>query len=137
MTALVVAGVIAIVVIGLLLVGELLGILLMLLGIRKVVEKINHQVDPVVVRTTALLDSARTVVQHVQARTDTIGARAEDVAQRVEGTAGGLQRLVTSPIITVLAIILAIRRAMTGWRKRRARYAGLTLRPKVKARRAA
>jgi len=85
-----------------------------LLKLRKQVDVALDKVDPVLMKTTDVLGTVERVTMNVGEKTDSILTRGEELAnnlaQKVEGTASVVEKTVTSPLINLSSLLAGLTR---------------------------
>ena len=93
-------------------VGLLGAIALAISKLANLLEKGLDKVDPVIVKTTSVIDTVQRVTTNIGAKADQVLVKGEaltdDVSGRVEKTAGVVQSAVIKPLIDVSSIISGI-----------------------------
>jgi|SRR5579883_2975834 len=88
-----------------------------LLKLRKQVDIALNKVDPLIVKTTGVLDTVERVTMNVGEKTDSLLTRGEEIAnnlaQKVEGTASVVEKTVTSPLINLSSILAGLARGFS------------------------
>ena len=128
-SALIIAAVVGVILIGVLLVVELIVVTTLLMVVKKLVAEIREHLDPLVAKANTLLITANEMAETVQDRTEHIAEQAAHttsvVGNRVETASRLVQRLIAMPIINGSAAVAGVRRGIGIWRRlRRARRQG-------------
>lgn len=84
-------------------------------------EKVVAKIDPVIVKTSATLDSVQRVTANVGEKADQILTRGEalteDLSRKVESTATVVEETVTTPLINLSSLIAGVTKGVSVWGK--------------------
>jgi len=132
MTALNIAAIISIIVIGVVAVVLLFAVAMLLMAVKNLTMEIREHIGPLATKANSLLITANEMAEKVQDRTDNIADQAAHtttvVGHGVESTSWLLQRLIAAPIIRGSATAAGFRRGIMLWktlrRVRKQQHAG-------------
>lgn len=115
-----VSAVIMMVLVGLIVVLELVAVTALLMVIKQLIEQLREHLDPLATKLNSLLMTANEVAETVQEKTERIAGKAEHTAgtvtDNVEKTSNFFTKVITSPVIGVVAAGEGLRRGLLTWR---------------------
>ena len=120
-----IAAIVVIILIGALLVIELYVMTSLLMSLKNQIDKIQDDVAPLLGKAEDLLDTVNEVALDVQQKSarvsETTANTAETVSEGIASTSRIAQKVVTTPIISGMALLSGVERALEFWKNAHAR----------------
>ena len=120
MTGFEIAAIVVVIFIGALLVIELFVMTALLMAMKNQVEKFSEDIAPLVAKAEELLDTVNEVATDVQQKSarvaETTAHTAETVSEGIASTSRIAQKVVTTPIISGMALFSGVERAIAFWK---------------------
>lgn len=125
MLAFEITAIVVLILIGALLVIELFVMTALLQSMKKMADKIQEDIVPLLEKGEQLLDTINKVAEDVQRKSarvsETTAHTAETISEGIADTSKIAQKVVTTPIISGMALFTGVKRAFAIWKKVHAR----------------